>query len=99
MGGAAHLAAAAHGSPLAAFKAFSSVASQLGSGGQANYAAANAVLDAWAHAQQSQVRLGGGAWSCVQSSILTLVTQWLLWQKIIPAHSMSNSNSIFVSKL
>lgn len=55
VGGATHLAEAAYGAPLAAFKAFSSIAAQLGSGGQANYAAANAVLDAFAHVQQGQV--------------------------------------------
>lgn len=67
--GSSHLATstAAALQPLAAVKLFSSVAAALGSGGQANYASANALLEAAAGTMQAAGRPGvavsWGAWA------------------------------------
>jgi len=53
--GTHNILSATRAAPLVAVKVFSSVAASLGSGGQANYAAANAVMDCWAAQKQAQV--------------------------------------------
>lgn len=60
--------------PLAATLLFSSVASLLGAAGQGNYAAANAALDAWAHAQMASganaTAVQWGAWASSGGDLL-----------------------------
>ena len=64
--------------PMQHVALFSSVASLLGTAGQANYAAANAGLDAWAAAQQNAgcvaKAIQWGAWSSSGQSTLPLIS-------------------------
>ena len=67
VGGALNCWAALHGSAVGPLVLFSSIASLMGSPGQASYAAANAVLDgmaaAWHAAGSSAVSVQWGAWA------------------------------------
>ena len=67
VGGALVIEEQARLRPVQAVAAFSSIASALGSGGQANYAAANALLDATAQAMHAQgmpsTTVNWGAWA------------------------------------
>jgi myxalamid-type polyketide synthase MxaB len=62
-----HLDRGSRALPLDFFVCFSSAAALLGSGGQANYAAANAFLDSLCHARRAQglpaLSLNWGAWA------------------------------------
>ncbi len=52
-----HLAQGSHGLPVQTWVLFSSIAAVTGPAGSSNYAAANASLDALAHALHSQGKL------------------------------------------
>jgi polyketide synthase 12/myxalamid-type polyketide synthase MxaB len=67
LAGAAHLDELTRDLPIEAFVMFSSAASLLGSPGQANYAAANAFLDALAHRRHAEglpaIAIAWGPWA------------------------------------
>jgi acyl carrier protein len=77
--GAWHLHELTHDLPLDFFVVFSSDAALLGSGGQANHAAANACLDAFAHYRRARgypaLSLSWGGWSEIGTAALPQIVE------------------------
>lgn len=71
--GTLNLDRATRGQPLAFFALFSSISGVLGNAGQADYAAANAFMDAFAHRRAARVRAGERAGHSVSIN-------WPLWR-------------------
>jgi acyl transferase domain-containing protein/NADPH:quinone reductase-like Zn-dependent oxidoreductase/acyl carrier protein len=84
--GAWHLHEQSAGTPLDLFVLFSSASARFGSLGQANYAAANAFLDALAeyrHARgQTALSVGWGAWAEVGMAARTSPANRARWQRL-----------------
>jgi malonyl CoA-acyl carrier protein transacylase len=78
--GAWHLHTLTKEMPLDFFICFSSIAGLLGNGGQANYAAANAFLDAFAHYRQIQ-------------SLPALSINWDAWSEVGMAARLKQASS------
>ncbi|MGC3998933.1 MAG: SDR family NAD(P)-dependent oxidoreductase [Anaeromyxobacter sp.] len=86
LGGALHLHAASARDPLDFFALFSSTSALLGSPGQANYAAANAVLDGLAAFRRARglaaTSIGWGAWGEVGMAARLSEAQRARWARI-----------------